>query len=113
MEQLYVFSVFLEITLDVDEFERITSTLINKLRDEELEYAAAVEQAQQQGQQAVESVITKDDLITWYLENNRDESVEQTDEFLQQEYEKISKVIDRMVLHDISLIVSSNKQKEN
>lgn len=96
-----------EITLDADEFERITATIINRLRDQEIEFAVANER--QSGQDLIEPVVIKDDLITWYLENYRDGTAEQSDAAISQDYEKIAKVVDRMVTHDMSLIVGLEK----
>lgn len=85
--------------MDADEFERITSTLINRLRDEEMRLTAMAQDSGADG--VVEAVLSRDDLITWYIENNAEPGAVVDDE-----YERISKVIRRMVNHDMSLIVS-------
>lgn len=96
--------------MEANEFELITSAIINKLRDEELELIADAAKAREEGrdEQALEvSLVTKDNLITWYLENYGNLGEDATDETISKEYEKIARVIDRMITHDMSLIVSA------
>lgn len=93
-------SLLSELTLDANEFESITSAIINKLREEELGVQTS------ENQQQVSFLITKDNLVTWYIEHCIPGIEEQTEESNLREYRKIERVIDRMITHDMSLIVS-------
>jgi DNA replication licensing factor MCM6 len=89
-------------TIDADEFERIAGTLIDHMRSLEAELKQT-DILHVDAINAVEAVVAKDDLITWYIENCTDATSTQED--LEREFTKLNKVIKRMVNRDFTLIV--------
>lgn len=64
-----------------------------------------MERSSSNAEERQQFLITKDDLISWYMDNYLKDILD-SDDLVSKEYEKISKVINRMIYNDLSLIVS-------
>ncbi|XP_061385342.1 DNA replication licensing factor MCM6-like [Danaus plexippus] len=85
------------ITINGEEYERISNFIIDHLRAIEIEFMTDKEKP-------TEAIIAKDDLIAWYIENVADESIGESEHETEQMYRKLSKIISRMVNRDFTLI---------